>query len=358
MYTLDTTFARSPDRLSANATTWISARGKSVIHMDEEQGEVVKGIPHGVLSRHEVAVHSTVALLRPYSPCFLSLYGTWYCPDTTITKCTPNEDIEDNNVVSPGMQYVNMPFVEHGTLRDYILEHYSDRYFEIHMKSILFQLLHALHVGQLCLKLTHWDLHAENVLLRTTVQKTRTVNIGQARYVVPTYGICPVLCDYEFSAIEIIPGFALFRQYTREEKVTLVGASNVDFFRPFVRGYDQTVLGAYILDLLLQEDVLGLSETERVSFLRGEYTDKVERCSCKSLLLFLRDDMTTRDLIQSACAQDELRPHSIEPFYNKLNNTTPAAALGSHFFLSYAKGELTQARKRRMGVMPLFNFDW
>ena len=305
-------------------------------------------------SLHEISVHSTVALLMPHSPCFMPIYSTWRC--RTARRRQGPDSKRPVPEQTRGVQYATIPYAEQGTLENFILQNHNTPHFEKHMRSIFFQLLHALHVGQTRLKLTHWDLHHENVLIGTTAQTTRTVDLDGSRFKVPTYGLRPMINDYGFASIETVAGLSLTRDYSESIKEKLVGKAAAADFRPFVRGYDQAVLGAYTLDCLLGDGVLDLSDDEKDSFLQGTPVER-GKCAYADLMEFLRDGLVPRGVMAETYRNEDLRPHSVGRFYEVLNLTTPAGALSCPFFRKYKKGaSANQPATGRWAVEA--RFEW
>lgn len=295
-----------------------------------DNGKTMKQMVLNKASLHEVRAHTAVYQgIRTKTPCVTPLFERWRCDERHMDPCSVAKNTKRR--VKQGVVYAIMEKAKHGDLAQFIESFRSDPHFPEYMRSILFQILHALHVAQHEVKMTHWDLHTENILVTHTDETHRVVRIGGTEWRVPTHGFCPMLYDFGFAYVgKPPPGqpgppgarrTPIERIWTR----SVLKVLGVDPFRPFITGYDQTVLGAYL------------------HFLLSEHTMRSSCANLRHLLKFLKKGISAAPIMKAALHHESLRPHGVTA--DELDRVTPGGALSHAFFQPYVVRATASATK-------------
>lgn len=285
-----------------------------------DNGKTMKQMVLNKASLHEVRAHTAVYQgIRKKTPCVTPLFERWRCDERHMDPCGVAKNTKRR--VKQGVVYAIMEKAKHGDLAQFVESFRSDPHFPEYMRSILFQILHALHVAQHEVKMTHWDLHTENILVTRTDETHRVVRIGGTEWRVPTHGFRPMLYDFGFAYIGKPPPGQPGPRGARRTPIERVWTRNVrkvlgvDPFRPFITGYDQTVLGAYL------------------HFLLSEHTTRSSCANLRHLLKFLKKGISAAPIMTAALHHESLRPHGVTA--DELDRVTPGGALSHAFFQPY-----------------------
>lgn len=163
-------------------------------------------------SEHEFNVLKNLNSLRTYCPNFVTTYGIIQLP---ISNDFINEP-DSTNPFTEDKDYTlyNILLMEYIGIDDepYSLEEYIED--NIHNKnkiiSQICQLMLALQIAQDEHKLTHYDLHLNNIyMLKCPREQINVYKYKDKKYMIPTYGYYPTIIDMGLSYIKSFDGFPL-----------------------------------------------------------------------------------------------------------------------------------------------------
>lgn len=147
---------------------------------------------------HESLVMNGLNSIYKFCPHFCRSFGTVKC------KTDPNNSLKDKELFNINKK---IPVEKDILLMEYIEGRKFYNYFcskENHIIfSIIKQVLLAVYIAQKEKKFTHYDLHADNIIIKKCDPETVFVYVldEENQFCVPTYGYYPVIIDFGFSYI-------------------------------------------------------------------------------------------------------------------------------------------------------------
>lgn len=164
---------------------------------------------------HENLVSADLVKLRKYSPHFIGNIGMINIPvSNDFVNCPDKESLFKNSVDYFPCNVLLIEYVSPISLYHVCKYLHQDRSLII---SQLVQILLALEIGQSKCKLTSYDLHLENVLIRRVEEDTLYLyRNGDTRgtkgrnILIPTYGFYPVIIDLGSSYVKAIEGHPMY----------------------------------------------------------------------------------------------------------------------------------------------------
>jgi hypothetical protein len=139
--------------------------------------------------------------LRYKIPNFMYTFGAFMCNQVEIKKSTAPSTL--SNICTTDVKlvpYIITEKVPGNTLTN--IGYYEESFTFDKFLVVFVQVLIALEVAQRECRFTHYDLHIDNVMLRTSNIHNYSVNIGPYRYnIEPEY--LPVIIDYGFTSVYV-----------------------------------------------------------------------------------------------------------------------------------------------------------
>lgn len=163
-------------------------------------------------SEHEFNVLKNLNSLRTYCPNFVTTYGIIQLPISndfinepdSLNPFTEDKDYTLYNILL--MEYIgidNEPY----SFEEYIEDNIHNKNKII---SQICQLMLALQIAQDEHKLTHYDLHLNNIyMLKCPKEQVNVYKYKGKKYIIPTYGYYPCIIDMGLSYIKSFDGFPL-----------------------------------------------------------------------------------------------------------------------------------------------------
>lgn len=150
------------------------------------------------LPQHELSVMSELAKITDFCPHFSRSIGILTCDiDPYKNKENPLEIKETKYVIEK--ELILTQYIENSQkFSNYI---YSKKIGDDILYSTIKQVLLGLEIAQKECKLTHYDLHSNNIMMKRCSRDLVFLYIldEKKQYLVPTYGAYPIIIDYGFS---------------------------------------------------------------------------------------------------------------------------------------------------------------
>lgn len=154
--------------------------------------KISNGVDYAI--EHESQVLEDLKDIEFFCPHFMSKYETMDLPISSVFFKDPDPEkgfMEENS----DYFITSVLFTEY--ISKYTYYHYLMTGNKTIINSLILQILCALHVSQTHSKLTHYDLHLDNILIRSCDENTIHIYDldDKNSILVPTYGNIPVLID-------------------------------------------------------------------------------------------------------------------------------------------------------------------
>ena len=145
----------------------------------------------------EYNVMKDLNTLRDYCPHFVKMFSKFKLPVSSNYRRAKNPFLQNNEYKTINSEVLVMQYVNAKKFFKYIK---NDDTPTLHLLSIIKQSLLAIIIANHKVNFTHYDLHSDNILVKHCDPNSVFLYIiNNEYYMVPTFGIYPIIIDFGFS---------------------------------------------------------------------------------------------------------------------------------------------------------------